>query len=48
MSGYLTPSSTFVNGAISAGMNDFGGVNIQAMWVRPNSAAGSGTIPTST
>ena len=35
MSGYLTPSSTFVNGAISAGMNDFGGVNIQAMWGAP-------------
>lgn len=35
MSGYLTPSNTFVNGAISAGMNDFGGVNIQAMWGAP-------------
>lgn len=35
MSGYLTPSSTFLNGAISAGMNDFGGVNTQAMWGAP-------------
>lgn len=35
MSGYLTPSSTFVNGALSAGMNDFGGVNTQAMWGAP-------------
>jgi len=32
MSGYLTPSNTFVNGAITAGMNEFGGVNTQAMW----------------
>lgn len=32
MSGYLTPSNTFVNGALTAGMNEFGGVNTQAMW----------------
>ena len=32
MSGILTPSRTFENGAITAGMNEFGGVNTQAMW----------------
>ena len=32
MSGFLTPSRTFDNGAITAGMNEFGGVNTQAMW----------------
>jgi len=32
LSGFLTPSSTFLNGAITAGMNEFGGVNTQAMW----------------
>ncbi|MCI4674249.1 alpha/beta hydrolase-fold protein [Candidatus Mycolicibacterium alkanivorans] len=32
MSGFLTPSNTFLNGAITAGMNEFGGVNTQAMW----------------
>lgn len=32
MSGFLTPSNTFVNGAITAGMATFGGVNTQAMW----------------
>ena len=32
MSGFLTPSNTFLNGAITAGMADFGGVNTQAMW----------------
>jgi len=32
MSGFLYPSSTAVNGAITAGMNQFGGVNTQAMW----------------
>ncbi len=32
MSGFLTPSNTFVNGALTAGMNEFGGVNTQAMW----------------
>lgn len=32
MSGFLTPSSTAVNGALTAGMNEFGGVNTQAMW----------------
>lgn len=32
LSGFLTPSNTFMNGAITAGMNEFGGVNTQAMW----------------
>lgn len=32
MSGYLYPSNTTVNGAITEGMMRFGGVNTQAMW----------------
>lgn len=32
MSGFLTPSNTFLNGAITAGLAQFGGVNTQAMW----------------
>ena len=32
MSGFLTPSATFLNGAITDGMQRFGGVNTQAMW----------------
>lgn len=32
MSGFLTPSATTMNGAITAGMAQFGGVNTQAMW----------------
>lgn len=32
MSGFLDPSNTTFNGAITAGMNKFGGVNTQAMW----------------
>lgn len=32
MSGFLYPSSTALNGAITAGMARFGGVNTQAMW----------------
>lgn len=32
MSGFLTPSVTTFNGAITAGMAQFGGVNTQAMW----------------
>jgi S-formylglutathione hydrolase FrmB len=32
MSGFLTPSATTLNGAITAGMNIDGGVNTQAMW----------------
>jgi S-formylglutathione hydrolase FrmB len=31
-SGFLTPSATQLNGAITAGMAQFGGVNTQAMW----------------
>jgi S-formylglutathione hydrolase FrmB len=32
LSGFLYPSSTAVNGAITAGMQQFGGVNTQLMW----------------
>ena len=32
MSGFLYPSETALNGAITAGMARFGGVNTQAMW----------------
>lgn len=32
LSGFLTPSATFLNGAITAGLAQFGGVNTQAMW----------------
>jgi S-formylglutathione hydrolase FrmB len=32
MSGFLTPSQTALNGAITAGLAQFGGVNTQAMW----------------
>ena len=32
MSGFLTPSATSMNGAITAGLAQFGGVNTQAMW----------------
>jgi S-formylglutathione hydrolase FrmB len=32
LSGFLTPSQTAFNGAITAGMASFGGVNTQAMW----------------
>jgi S-formylglutathione hydrolase FrmB len=32
LSGFLTPSSTTMNGAITAGMAQFGGVDTQAMW----------------
>ncbi len=32
MSGFLTPSRTAMNGAITAGMAQYGGVNTQAMW----------------
>ncbi len=37
LSGFLTPSATALNGAITAGMAQFGGVNTQDMW-------GSGTV----
>jgi S-formylglutathione hydrolase FrmB len=32
LSGFLTPSRTDINGAITAGLAQFGGVNTQAMW----------------
>jgi S-formylglutathione hydrolase FrmB len=32
MSGFLTPSATTLNGAISAGMNQYGGVDTRNMW----------------
>src|SRR5208283_735693 len=32
LSGFLYPSETTMNGAITAGMQNFGGVNTQAMW----------------
>lgn len=32
LSGFLTPSNTTLNGAITAGMAQYGGVNTQAMW----------------
>jgi S-formylglutathione hydrolase FrmB len=32
MSGFLTPGATAMNGAITEGMQRFGGVNTQAMW----------------
>jgi S-formylglutathione hydrolase FrmB len=32
LSGFLYPSSTFLNGAITEGMQRFGGVNTQSMW----------------
>lgn len=32
LSGFLAPSNTAMNGAITAGMARFGGVNTQAMW----------------
>ncbi|MBN3511487.1 esterase family protein [Mycolicibacterium septicum] len=32
MSGFLTPSATTMNGAITAGLSRFGGVNTDAMW----------------
>jgi S-formylglutathione hydrolase FrmB len=35
MSGFLTPSNTTVNGAITAGMAQYGGVDIRNMWGLP-------------
>jgi len=32
LSGFLTPSATTMNGAITAGLAQFGGVNTQSMW----------------
>ncbi|HZA11009.1 alpha/beta hydrolase family protein [Mycobacterium sp.] len=35
MSGFLTPSNTFMNGAITAGMERYGGVDTRNMWGLP-------------
>jgi S-formylglutathione hydrolase FrmB len=35
MSGFLTPSNTTVNGAITAGMMQYGGVDTRNMWGLP-------------
>ena len=35
MSGFLYPSDTYVNGAITAGLNNFGGVDTRNMWGLP-------------
>src|SRR6201981_2070324 len=35
LSGFLTPSSTFMNGAITEGLNRFGGVDTRNMWGLP-------------
>jgi S-formylglutathione hydrolase FrmB len=35
MSGFLTPSSTTLNGAITAGLNQFGGVDTRNVWGAP-------------
>ena len=44
LSGFLYPSNTTTNGAIVAGMQQFGGVDANGMWGAPRSwAGGSGT-----
>ena len=48
LSGFLTPSTTSINGAITAGMVQFGGVDTNRCGVCHSSAAGSGTTPTCT
>lgn len=35
LSGFLTPSNTSMNGAISAGLSQYGGANTQNMWGAP-------------
>jgi S-formylglutathione hydrolase FrmB len=35
LSGFLTPSNTFMNGAITAGLAQYGGVDIRNMWGLP-------------
>ena len=35
MSGFLNPSSTFLNGAITAGLQQYGGVDTRNMWGMP-------------
>lgn len=47
LSGFLYPSNTFLNGALHAGMMQFGGVDTNLMW-GPAQAGGSGTTRTCT
>ena len=35
MSGFLNPSDTYINGSITAGLNNFGGVDTRNMWGLP-------------
>src|SRR5271169_3024222 len=46
--GFLAPGSTTMNGAITAGMERFGGVDTRNMWGPHNWVAGSGAIRTRT
>ena len=49
LSGFLTPSATSMNGAITAGLAQFGGVNTAShVGCCHSSAGGSGTTPTCT
>jgi S-formylglutathione hydrolase FrmB len=48
MSGFLTPGATTLNGAITAGMMQYGGVTPTTCGGCRNWAAGNGTIPTPT
>ena len=48
LSGFLTPSATTMNGAITAGLAQFGGVDTATCGVCRSWAAGSGTTPTCT
>lgn len=43
MSGFLYPSNTTTNGAIAAGMQQFGGVDTNGMWEHHSWVGGSGT-----
>ena len=48
LSGFLTPSATAMNGAITAGLAQFGGVEPATCGVCHSWVGGSGTTPTST
>jgi S-formylglutathione hydrolase FrmB len=48
LSGYLAPERTSVDGAITAGLQQYGGVDIRNMWGLPHWAGGSGILPTLT
>lgn len=48
LSGFLYPSSTNYNGAILAGLQQYGGVDGNGMWGRRSWAGGSGTTRTCT